>query len=251
MIQPDSTQTRKWKSSENAPSETGSVVTEHRHKRWRNASDTACSEVSTVKLGTKSKSVQRIDSDSEAESSDADSFEALRRQKEDLSERYDKLEAQMLEQRMDNKACSYQDEIGEAITDLRSAMFSACGEETEALNIAWQQLDAAATTHQSLGYKFTVSEEFCVRIERCINSGQIPEKKLHCLRTDNSEDDPITGPTVDIVYEVFMPVVVKEERVDDKDDDLKVLGVTPAPRLPLRALSIKDGKIMQPEHSAA
>ena len=105
-------------------------------------------------------------------------------------------------------------------------------------------------TVQSLGYKFTVSEQFRERIELCINSGQIPEKKLRCIHTDNSENDPITGPTVDIVYEVFMPVVVKEERVDDEDNDLKVLGVTLAPRLPLQSLSIKDGKVVQPEHSA-
>ena len=245
VIQPDSTQSRKRKSSENAPREAGSVITEHRHKRKRNPSDTGCSKVSTVKLG---KSGQRIDSDSESVSSD-DSFEALRRQKEQLSDKYDRLEAQMLEQRMDTKARDFQDEIGEAIRDLRSAMFSACGQETEALQIARQQLDAATVTVQSLGYKLTVSEQFRERIERCINSGQIPEKKLRCLRTDNSENDPITGPTVDIVYEVFMPVIVKEERMDDKDDDLQVLGVTPAPRVPLQALNIKDGKVVRPEHS--
>ena len=136
------------------------MIAEHRHKRKRNPSDTAHSEVSTVKLGTKSKSVQHINSDTESESSDADSFEALRHQKELLSDKYDKLEAQMLEQRMDTKARSFQDEIGEAIRDLHSAMFSACGKETEALQIAWQQLDAAALTVQSLGYKFTVSEQF-------------------------------------------------------------------------------------------
>ena len=240
VIQPDSMQSRKRKSSENAPSETGSVIAEHRHKRKRNPSDTAHSKVSTVKLGTKTKSVQHIDSDSESESSDTDSFEALRRQKQDLSERYDSLEAQMLEQRMDNKARTFQDKIGEEIRDLHSAMFSGCGEETEVLKIAWEQLDVATVTVQSFGYKFTVSEQFRERIERFVNSGQIPEKLLHCLCTDNSENDPITGPTVDIVYEVFMPVVVKEERVDDKDDDLKVLGVTPAPHLPLQSLSKKD-----------
>ena len=245
MIRPDSTQSRKRKSSENAPSEAGSVITEHRHKRKRHPSDTGRSEVSTVKLA---KSGRRIDSDSESVSSD-DSFEALRRQKEQLSDKYDKLEAQMLEQRMDTKARDFQDEIGEAIRDLRSAMFMACGQETEALQIARQQLDAATVTVQSLGYKFTVSEQFRERIERCINCGQIPEKKLRCLRTDNSENDPITGPTVDIVYEVFMPVIVKEERMDDEDDDLQVLGVTPAPRLPLQALNIKDGKVVRPEQS--
>ena len=245
VIQPDSMQSRKRKSSEKALSEAGSVITEHRHKRKRNPSDTGRSEVSTVKLG---KSGQRIDSDSESVSSD-DSFEALRRQKEQLSDKYDRLEAQMLEQRMDTKACDFQDEIGEAIRDLHSAMFSACGQETEALQIAWQQLDAAMVTVQSLGYKFTVSEQFRERIERCINSGQIPEKKLRCLRTHNSENDPITGPTVDIVYEVILPVIVKEERMDDEDDDLKVLGVTQAPRVPLQALNIKDGKVVRPEHS--
>ena len=48
-----------------------------------------------------------------------------------------------------------------------------------------------------------------------------------------------------------MPVVVKEEIMDDENDDLKLLGVTPAPRVPLQALSIKDGKVVWPEHSGA
>ena len=248
---PDST-IRSRRTSGNAPSETGSCAPRKKRKRHHSGA-TVNSEVSTIKV-VKQRSSHRIESDSQDSSSSSDSeteIETLHRQKDELAERYEKLEAKLLEQRMDNRSRSFQDEISEAVRDLRSAMFSACGEDldqNEGVRVARQQLDAASRTQQSCGYKFCVCDEFRERIERCINSGQVPEKLMKCSKVDNSCDDPIRGPIIDIVYEVVMPTVVKVEKVEDEDDDLQFIGLTPARRVPLQPLELKDdGKVVRPE----
>ena len=248
---PDST-IRSRRTSGNAPSETGSCAPRRKRKRHHSGA-TVNSEVSTIKV-VKQRSSHRIESDSQDSSSSSDSeteIETLHRQKDELADRYEKLEAKLLEQRMDNRSRSFQDEISEAVRDLRSAMFSACGEDldqNEGVRVARQQLDAASRTQQSCGYKFCVCDEFRERIERCINSGQVPEKLMKCSKVDNSCDDPIRGPMIDIVYEVVMPTVVKVEKVEDEDDDLQFIGLTPARRVPLQQLELKDdGKVVRPE----
>ena len=248
---PDST-IRSRRTSDNAPSETGSCAPRKKRKR-QHSSATVNSEVSSIKL-VKQRSSHRIESDSQDGSGSSDSeteIKTLHRQKDELAERYEKLEAKLLEQRMDNRSRSFQDEISEAVRDLRSAMFSACGEDldqNEGVCVARQQLDAASKTQQSCGYKFCVCDEFRERIERCINSGQVPEKLMRCSKVDNSCDDPIRGPIIDVVYEVVMPTVVKVEKVEDEDEDLQFIGLTPARRLPLQPLELKDdGKVVRPE----
>ena len=79
--------------------------------------------------GKKSNTANRIDSSSsDDEHSDAGSdYAALKCQKEDLAERYEHLEKLLLRKNMDSKARTFQDEIGEAIRDLRTAMFLAFG----------------------------------------------------------------------------------------------------------------------------
>ena len=45
--------------------------------------------------------------------------------------------------------------------------------------------------------------------------------------TDNSADDPVQGYVGDVTYCLMMPMVVKREKVDE-EDDLEIVGVTPA-----------------------
>ena len=45
-----------------------------------------------------------------------------------------------------------------------------------------------------------------------------------------------------------MPTVVKVEKVEDEDEDLQFIGLTPARRLPLQPLeTMDDGKVVRPE----
>ena len=99
------------------------------------------------------------------------------------------------------------------------------------------------------GYTFRVGESFVDRVEKSILSGQTPEQQYICTKTDNSEDDPIQGHVVDIIYEVCMPVIVKKEvhnddnDDDDDDKDCEILSVQPAPLGLLKNIKVKVEKI--------
>ena len=50
---------------------------------------------------------------------------------------------------------------------------------------------------------------------------------MMCTKMNNSTDNPILGHVVDVVYKIAMPVIVKSEKLNDNDDDLVLIGVTP------------------------
>ena len=50
---------------------------------------------------------------------------------------------------------------------------------------------------------------------------------MNCTKTNNSTEDPILGHVVDVVYKIGMPFIVKSEKLDDDNDDLMLIGVTP------------------------
>ena len=82
-------------------------------------------------------------------------------------------------------------------------------------------------TVQYMGYTRRVGTEFLERSERSLLCGQVPECQMKYVKINNSQDDPILGHVVDVVYEISMPVIVKSEQIDDEDKDLVLLGVTP------------------------
>ena len=40
--------------------------------------------------------------------------------------------------------------------------------------------------------------------------GQTPEQQLMCSKIDNSQEDPVCGDVIDIIYKVVMPVIIKK-----------------------------------------
>ena len=55
---------------------------------------------------------------------------------------------------------------------------------------------------------------------------------------DNSADDPVQGYVCDVTYCLEIPMVVKWEKADE-DDDLKIVGVTPATKNIVDVLKVK------------
>ena len=94
-----------------------------------------------------------------------------------------------------------------------------------------------------MGYTRHVGMDFLEHMERSLLYGQVPEYQFKCRKIDNSEDDPVCGHVVDIVYEISMPVIVKSEKVNDEDEDLVLLGVTPGipmSRVPINVIVKKE-----------
>ena len=80
---------------------------------------------------------------------------------------------------------------------------------------------------QQNGFTLRVCEEFVDHVEKTVQAGYIPEQKMSMTVTDNSGDDPVQGYVRDVTYSLDIPVVVKWEKVEE-NDDLQIVGVTPA-----------------------
>ena len=75
------------------------------------------------------------------------------------------------------------------------------------------------------GFKLGVCEDFIECVEKTVQSGEIPEQKMDMIKTDDSVDNSVEGFVRDVI-----PAIVKREKGenDDDDDELMIVGVTPA-----------------------
>ena len=83
-------------------------------------------------------------------------------------------------------------------------------------------------TLQQNGFALQVCENFVDHVEKTVCVGFIPEQKMSMTVADNSGDDPVPGYMRDVTYTLDIPVVVKQEKVEKDDDDLLIVGITPA-----------------------
>ena len=80
------------------------------------------------------------------------------------------------------------------------------------------------------GFTLGVCEDFIERVEKTVQSGEIPEQKMDMIKTDDSVDNSVEGFVRDVTYVLTIPAVVKREKGenDDDDDELMIVRVTPA-----------------------
>ena len=159
--------------------------------------------------------------------------EDLRRKKEELEEKCAEMEMLLLGQETENKFRHYQQDITHHIQKLRSAMIGAFGTDVSTnQNVidAKGALERACVRSSHMGYTIRVDEHFVDRVEKSLQAGQVPEKQMEASKTDNSVNDPVLGQTVDVLYELKMPFIVKSEKArEEEDGDLLFVGETPAP----------------------
>ena len=162
--------------------------------------------------------------------------EDLIKKKEELEEKCKEMESKLLAQQMENSYRQFQQSVVQEIQHYRGALMAAFGtniQQNASVLEARAALERACVGRQFMGYTIRVHEEFVDRVHKSLMCGQMPEKQMEASKTDNSVNDPILGTTVDVVYELIMPVVVKSEKFPHEDDDeLQYLGETPAPQPP-------------------
>ena len=91
------------------------------------------------------------------------------------------------------------------------------------------------------GFKLGVCEDFMERVEKTVLSGEIPEQKMDLIKTDDSVDNLVVGFVQDVTYVLTIPAVVSKKKVenDDDEDELMIVGVTPATMDPLLIQKVK------------
>ena len=107
------------------------------------------------------------------------------------------------------------------------------GEESEEVKEQRSELERCIITEAAEGFKIGVCDDFIERIEKTVYVGEVPENKLSLTKIDNTVNNIVEGFVRDVTYELGLPLVVKQEKVekltaedDDDDDDLKIVGYT-------------------------
>ena len=146
---------------------------------------------------------------------------------------------------MEGKACDFQDHIVKVIRDFRSVIMDCFGtpKMDEHLVQAREHLALETEAKSLMGFTFCVGDGFVERVEKSLLVGQTPEQQYTCTKIDNSVDDPVSGHITDIIYEVAMPVIVKREVQESKDDDCEILSFQPAPHDFMLKTKIKEEKL--------
>ena len=59
------------------------------------------------------------------------------------------------------------------------------------------------------GFTLGICEDFIERVEKTVQSGEIPEQKMDMIKTDDSVDNSVEGFVQDVTYVLTIPAVVK------------------------------------------
>ena len=180
-----------------------------------------------------------ISDDSETE------LDKLIRTRNEVEEKLRVTQQKLLEQRMEGKAQDFHDHIVKVIRDFRRVVMDCFGtpKMDERLVQAREHLALETEAKSLMGFTFCVGDGFVERVEKSLLAGQTLEQQYSCTKIDNSVDDPVSGHVTDIIYEVAMPVIVKREVQESKDDDCEILSFQPAPHSFMLKTKIKEEKL--------
>ena len=157
---------------------------------------------------------------------------------EKLQETKRKLEELM----WDERAHGYHEVVRVCVQRFHKALMNNLGkcEESDEVKTLRGDLERCTVTEAAEGFKLGVCIDFIERIEKTVLIGEIPENKLNLTKIDNSVNNIVEGFMRDVTYELAVPVVVKQEKVDkttaeddDDDIDLQIVGYTEATIVPV------------------
>ena len=163
---------------------------------------------------------------------------------EKLKETSRKLEAIM----WDDKARCYHEAVSVCVQRFHKALLNNLGkgEESEEVKEQRSELERCIITQAAEGFKIGVCDDFIEGIEKTVYVGEVPENKLSLTKIDNTVNNILEGFVRDVTYELGLPLVVKQEKVekataedDDDDDDLKIVGYTEATIKPVAIREVK------------
>ena len=180
-----------------------------------------------------------ISDDSETE------LDKLIQTRNEVEEKLRVTQQKLLEQRLEGKACDFQDHIVKVIQDFRSVVMDCFGapKMDEHLVQAREHLALETEAKSLMGFMFHVGNGFMEWVEKSLLAGQTPEQQYTCTKIDNSVDDPVSGHVTDIIHEVSMPVIVKCEVRESEDDDCEILSFQPVPHSFVLKMKIKEEKL--------
>ena len=158
-----------------------------------------------------------------------DEVNRLLNERDEVAEKLLEMQRKMEGLEWAEQACVYQATIEKSVVLFRLALLNNFdNKEGQEVVDAQGDNEQVTMTLQQNGFALQVCENFVDHVEKTVCVGFIPEQKMSMTVADNSGDDPVQGYMRDVTYTLDIPVVVKQEKVEKDDDDLLIVGITPA-----------------------
>ena len=181
-----------------------------------------------------------------AETAEEKDWFTLRQEKDNVQEKLNKTKRKLEELVWDKRARGYVEVVKVCVQCFHKAIMNNLGKRDESTELTEVRADMQrCTTTEALdGFRLGVCDNFIERIEKTVHIGEVPENKLELIKIENSVDNMVEGFVRDVTYELAVPVVVKQEKVekapgDDDDDDLEIVGYTEATIRPVDIQQVK------------
>ena len=201
------------------------------------------SEKSSVAEGEVIPSSSRQHGDTEESEGEAEEVDRLLHKKYQVEEELEQMKLQLEGMEWDGRALVYCEAIQKCVGLFRKVLINNFGnhEESDQLKEVREHMACCTRTLAKDGFMLRVCEDFIERVEKTVQSGEIPEQKMGMIKTDDSLDNSVEGFVRDVTYVLTIPAVVKREKGENNDDDdeLVIVGVTPATMDPPLILEVK------------
>ena len=175
-------------------------------------------------------------------------LDQLRQERDEVEEKLKETSRKLEAITWDDKARCYHEAVRVCVQRFHKALMNNLGkgEESEEVKEQRSELERCIITEAAEGFKIGVCDDFIEWIEKTVYVGEVPENKLSLTKIDNTVNNIVEGFVRDVTYELGLPLVVKQEKVekltaedDDDDDDLKIVGYTEATIKPVAIREVK------------
>ena len=183
-------------------------------------------------------------------------LDTLRQERDEVEEKLKETRRKLEEILWDDKARSYHDVVRVRVQCFHKALMNNLGKGEESAEVKKQrsELERCIVTEAAEGFKIGVCEDFMERIEKTVLVGEVPKNKLNITKIDNTMNNIVEGFVRDVTYELALPVVVKQEKVEkttaeEDDDELEIVGYTEATIMPVTIQEVKRERPSPPPAS--
>ena len=173
-------------------------------------------------------SSSRLRGDTEESEGEPEEVDGLLCKRDLVEEELEQMKLKVEGMVWENRARRYHESIQKCVGIFRKVLMNNFGNREESAHLKEVREDMVRCTRTCAknGFTLRVCEDFIERVEKTVQSGEIPEQKMEMTKTDNSVDNFVVGFVRDVTYVLTIPPVVKQEMGED-DDELVIVGVTP------------------------
>ena len=166
--------------------------------------------------------------DTEESEGEPEEVDGLLRKRDQVEEELEQMKLKVEGMEWENWARQYHETIQKCVGIFRKALINNFGNRKESDHLKEVREDMVRCTRTLVknGFMLRVCEDFIERVEKTVQSGEIPEQKMEMTKTDDSVDNFVVGFVRDVTYVLTIPPVVKQEKGED-DNELMIVGVTP------------------------